>query len=372
MSVAPIRILGRPSFNPFATNALYRAFASTAMSSGGGLGLVMPSDDTTGTLPGVSRDTIGSNVTLSTNDQVYEDHTVNGNISVTGKRITIRNCRMSKLTVTNVNAEDLLVEDCEIRPHSPSNTDDSGVKGHDYTLRRVKISGFIDGINVYNNNSLPDGYASGVVVEHCWVAGLAYWTASAGGVVHPSDTWSHNDGVQHQGGWGSSFVGCLFDATLERQFAHWMATDWSTEPYTPIALNSLPDGGPWHTLPDRGTGTEATGRYNADASSPAPKASSITNFLIGNNVGTSRGLTVSYNWFIGGDMAFNGGGFNRGSETNHLLTAVGNRFSRDQGDQQTGGDDTMTFAGFGTGWSGFITQSGNVYFDGAAINFRGD
>lgn len=344
------------------------------------LGETKPSALTTGNLPGVSRTTNSGNLTLSADNTIIEDLTITGRLSVNAAGCRAYNVRAYELVTTNINCEDFIIEDFHIEPPSASNVYGSGIQGHDFTARRGYIKGFIDGITVHNNSQwIAQGetgtYNTNVVVEHCWIDGLAYWTAATGGVVHPSDQWSHNDGIQHQGGWGSSFIGNLIDANLVRQYAHWQATNWPAgpEPWTSVALNSLGDGGPWFAFPNRGTGTEATGRYNQDSAGDGTKSSSLTCFLIGNNVGTSRQITFNKNWLYGGDFAFNGGGFNRGSETNHLLTSTGNRFSRDQGEQDTGGNNTYTFAGFGTGWlsGGFITQSGNIYEDNsAAINYR--
>jgi hypothetical protein len=333
-------------------------------------GTTKPSALTTGVIPNVTRTTLAGNQTITSAGTVLVNRDITGKVDIRAANVTLRNCTMDSLVCTDSACVNALIEDCTIAPRSESNTNGSAVTGHDFWLKRCLIEKHIDGVNVFNT-SATQPYDSNVKIHHTLIRNLAWWTASAGGIVHPSDDFSHNDGIQHQGGWNTEIIGNLVEGKFARQYAHWQSTTYPTEPYSPITLNSLADGGPWYPLPDLTTGSESTGRYNTDSSSPK-KTASLTCMLIGNNVGTSRYLTVSYNWFYGGDYGVNLGGFNQ-TGTDDLITAVGNRFDRTQGTQGTGGDNTYTFAGAGTGWTGYITQSGNIYEDnGNPINFRGD
>lgn len=346
------------------------------------IGTTKPGPLTTGVLDptGADREPITGNVTISANNTTYENKTISGNLSMTGKGNFIRNVKATKLVSTNANAEDNHIEDSTFGPDTPVNTADTGVSGHDYTLLRVKIENCIDGINIYNTNTGSTPYQSGVKLYHVWVDRLIFWTAATAGVVHPNDTWTHNDGIQHQGGWGTEIRGCLIDARFKKDAGHWKCTgNPEIEPYTPVALNSLGDGGPWWQFGNRGDGTEATGRYNDKNDSISTQKCSLAGMLIGNNVLTSRELIISQNWWVGGSVGINLGGFNYPGDGVDLLTECWlNRFSRDQGEQMTGGNDTHTIGGAGTGWSGHInsgagTANANVYEDnGAEINFRGD
>ncbi len=99
-----------------------------------------PDLETTGTLPGVARDTVSGSVTLSTAGQVYQNKTVNGSITVAANNVTIRNVKVNGgqifirwgNTYTN-----LLVEDTEI--DMGGNMDSRGILYGDYTARRVFI-----------------------------------------------------------------------------------------------------------------------------------------------------------------------------------------------------------------------------------------
>lgn len=343
------------------------------------IGVDKPTADNTGTYPGVTLIPVPGNVTLSTPGQIYENRDVQGRISITAADVTVRNCRVRGLnqapsgdtfliSCTNTNVRRAVIEDCEIAPDFPHWNWDSGITGHDFTARRCNIHHTVDGINVYWSPPPSTPYDSSVVIEQCWIHDLAWWTAATGGVVHPTDTKTHNDGIQHQGGWGTIVRGNVFDAAYARQYGHWSATNYPTTPYTLAAIGSLGGGAPHQAIPDRGTGTEATGRYNGG---------SLHNFLIGNNVGTSRELVVEDNWFYNGNYGFNLGGFaNTGSV--ELIRAHRNRFDHAQFEQGSGGNDTFTFAGAGAGWSGFIdsgagTADANYYEDNEVeINFRGD
>jgi hypothetical protein len=348
-----------------------------SFATGAGLGVLKPSASTAGNLSGVSRTTLSGNQTVTVANTVIQDRDVTGKIDIRAANVTVTNCTMDSLVCTDVACSNALVQDCYIGPRSESNVNGSAVTGHDFTLKRCILEHHIDGVNVFNT-AMPAPYNSGVIMYHNWIRNLAWWTASAGGIVHPTDDFSHNDGIQHQGGWNTKIVGNLIEGRFGRQYAHWQSTNYPTEPYTSVAVNSLGDGGPWYTLPDRGDGNEASGRYNTDSTTPK-KTASLTAMLIGNNVGTSRYITLTDNWIYGGDFGVNLGGFAL-TGTDNLITALRNRFSRDQGNQSTGGDNTNTISGAGTGWagSGLVvggagTSDKNYYEDnGNEINFRGD
>lgn len=340
-------------------------------------GTTKPSALTAGVIPNVPLTTLAGNQTITVAGTTLANRDITGKVDVRAANVTLRNCRADSLVATDSACSNLLAEDCSFYPRSESNANGSAVTGHDFTLRRCEVKWHIDGVNVFNT-SATQPYSSNVVMHHTWIHDLAWWTASAGGIVHPSDDFSHNDGIQHQGGWDTEIIGCLIEGRFARQYAHWQSNTYPTEPYAPITLNSLPDGGPWYPLPDLGTGSESTGRYNTDSSSPK-KTASLTGMLIGNNVGTSRRITFTDNWVYGGDFGVNLGGLAL-SGTEVLITALRNRFDRTQGTQGSGGDDTFTIAGAGSGWagsglviSGAGTADKNYYEDnGNEINFRGD
>jgi len=335
-------------------------------------GTYKPGPSNTGVLPGVVRTVASGNVTLSTPGQVYENVTVNGRISVKAANVTIRNVLVNGqgqtpaaglINCANAAVSNCIIEDVTIAPNTPHWTW-NGIVGHDFTVRRSDISGTTDGIEVYNT-SAAQPYASGCVIEANWIHDLVWWTAATSGVVHTTDTETHNDGIQHLGGTGTRIVGNFIDAAFSRQRGHWITTTL-TEPYSSVALHSLPDGGPYQGIPDRGDGNEANGRYNWDDDAC---------LMIGANYGYTAAMVVEDNWFYGGNFSVNAGGNPYPGSGVNLGSFKRNRFDRKQGSQGAGGNNTYTLALLGN-WAGHcdipLTGSdANVYEnDGAYITVR--
>lgn len=361
------------------------------------VGTVKPDTFNTGVLPDITRTTVNGNVTLDAtwSNQVYENRTLNGRITVTGPFVTIRNLLIqgntsspgNPISCNSASVTNLVIEDVYIRPATLQYQYGTGVIGHDFLAKRVRIEGTIDGFGVYNTTATKP-YPTNVTISMCWVNRLIWWTDDVTGTVHSSDKWSHNDGIQLQGGWGLLVIGSLIDGRFEKQAGHWQVTNPNVEPYSTITLFSLPDGGPFYTIGDRGTGNEANGRYNDDARTAPNKPFSLTCFLINNNVGTSREITLTQNWFYGGEFGVNLGGFSRPASESpdpaFLIDVSNVRFDRTQGEQGAGGNDTNTVSGAGSGWAGsgdVISHAGtslrNYYEDqgnisAGEINFRGD
>lgn len=352
------------------------------------LGTYMPGPETTGVLPGIPRDTVVGNVTLSTPGLVYENKTIIGRLSITGPNITVRNCEVQGgpsptssgvVTCTNQNCFNAVFEDCTIYPSTPHYLW-GGVVGHDYTLRRCNVYGATDIINIHNTYLTGQKifvYQTGVVIEQSWLHDYFWWTAATPNVVHGTDTETHNDVIQHYGGSGSIIRGNCIDAAFSRQNGHWYATG-NAEPFITIPLQSLPDGGPYQHIPDRNItnntsltngvlSTAANGRYNWDDNCC---------IMINNSQGKSNEMTVEDNWFFGGNFAINGGGNPYDSATGKSIGSwKRNKFDRAQGAQGSGGNNTYTLAFLG-GWAGHIDcptsgPDANVYMDdGTPVTLR--
>ena len=353
------------------------------------LGVVEPNATNTGILPDVALSPATSEiVTLNVAGTVYENRDVPCLIRIQAPDVTIRNVRVrgacsaasgqpragaALISANHAAVARAVIEHVTLRADAP-HPNWNGVTGHDFTLRFADVSRTVDGVVVYdttgpkdaNNRFLP--YASGVVVRQSYIHDLSWFTGPAPGVVHPTDTETHNDDIQHQGGTGSVIEGNALVGRFARQVGHWRTTG-STEPYTTVALRSLPDGGPHQPIPDRGTGTEATGRYNHD---------DLACLMIGDDVGPTYELTFSMNWCYGGNYAVNGGGNAPYDADVRLGTMVMNRFDRSQASQSSGGDNTQTINLGGSVWAGRVvsgagTQYANRYMDnGHEINVRGD
>jgi hypothetical protein len=330
-------------------------------------GTYKPGPSTTGVLPGVTRTVASGSVTISTDNTIYENVTLNGRLSIKAKNVIVRNCLITGGTLTpaaglvncaNAAVSNFLMEDCTLVLSNPHYTW-NGIVGHDFTMRRCDVSGTTDLVNVYNTN-VTGPVPTGVVIEANWLHEMLWWSAPSAGIVHPSDTETHNDVIQHYGGSGTIVRGNLIDAAFKRQAGHWFVTNPLVEPYVTVPLNSLPGGGPYQSIPDRGTGTEATGRYNFDDDSC---------MLLNNTYGASYGFVFEDNWCYGGNYAINGGGNPYPGSGVNLGSFKRNKFDRKQGTQGY----TLAFLG---NWAGHVDApttgaDANVYEDdGSPITVR--
>jgi hypothetical protein len=354
------------------------------------MGVDKPDATNTGVLPNVSRTTSTGNITLGTNG-VLQNRNVLGRVIITGANVIVRNCRISGgasnpgplIECYSGSVSNAQIIDCDIGMLDNSNAhwNWNGPTGHGFTLLRCNIHHTTDGVGIFKTSANGGGagvtYNAGVTVKQCWIHDLAWWTAATGGVVH-SDTETHSDGIQIQGGTHVQILGNTIDAYLAKQYAHWWTVGQSlTEPYNFIAAQSLPTpapyyGGPYqggraYLFPDRGTGTFATGRYNVGQ---------LAALMINNNVGRVHSLTVTDNWINGGKAAINGGLVRASGE--NLGTFHRNKFDRGQGlDNGTpGGNSTYTVL-ISSSWAPSFVDGGqgtgnkNYYLDnGTEVNFR--
>lgn len=355
------------------------------------LGVDKPDATNTGVLPGVSRTTTSGNITMSTAGGVLENRNVLGRVIVTAANVTIRNCRISGGASTpapmvecyGAGVSNCQIIDCTIGPLDNSNNHWNWqcVTGHDFKVIRCDLSGTTDLVGVFKTSNNGGGagvtYNCGVTVQQSWLHDAAFWTASTTGIVHPSDTENHADLIQIQGGTNLQVLGNTMTAFSKHQWAHWWTVGNSeTEPYSFVTENSLPSAAPYYDgpfqggraylYPDRGTGTNATGRYNTGQ---------LAALMINRNVGHVHSLTVTDNWMDGGDACINGGLTWLAGE--NLGTFHRNKFGHGQGlDGGTpGGNNTYTvlidssYVGHVDGGQG--TANKNIYEDNSVeINFR--
>jgi hypothetical protein len=100
-----------------------------------------------------------------------------------------------------------LVEDSTLIPATPNNSI-NGVMGSNVTLRRVEITGTVDGVFVYGTTSRTDPNAGNVTVEASWIHDLPHYKDGS-----HSDG-SHNDGVQVIGGKNIKIIGSRIDGSI--------------------------------------------------------------------------------------------------------------------------------------------------------------
>lgn len=342
---------------------------------------------------------VGNTTTFTTDDEVIEGYNFLGIVQPRADNVTLRNCKINGYPVTTTPGEgtalvdcthslctNFKIEWCDLKPQAPHWNWDSAIKGRHFTMRYCRLRECTDDVNIH---VYTDGFTH-VVMEQNLFENVAFWTGQTGGIVHPQDAFTHNDSIQHIGGRGSRIRGNAFQTYYKRQYGHWEDLGGGgagTEPYVGIGINDLPQGaprygGPWvpggdsltwpglNTLPDRGSGTEATGRYNRG---------SLSGLQIGRNLGASYELEVWGNWFYGSAFAINGGGNYYPGNNEFLGTFYRNRFSRDQGQQDIGGNFTHTInidTDAEPGWNGHVDipttgVNRNYYMsDGAAITVR--
>lgn len=166
--------------------------------------------------------TVSGNVTHSMNDVVFERQRFTGRVSITGKRITYRNCwfngphtaRQALAQCSNTNCEAIVFESCLFLPSSfgESAADALGncVFGHDFRLSRCDVSGGIDLLGLYSGaTTVP---ARNVEVLGSFLHDMTYFSPDAG----HADNQTHNDAIQvHMGAQRMRVFGNTIIATVD-------------------------------------------------------------------------------------------------------------------------------------------------------------
>jgi hypothetical protein len=327
-------------------------------------GTYHPSASNTGYYPGTLTTTVTTNQTYSTPGATISNTNFDGaRVSVTAANITFSNCWFqgdnsvnALVTCSNAAVANAQFTDCTFLPKFVR-YETNGIIGHDYNLLRCDLSKCVDLLNISNSTlygTFGAGWPCGVSVQQCYLHEMAWWTAATSGVVHTSDTETHNDLIQIFGGSGLSVIGNTMDARFARQYGHWQVGDLSEEPYSSITLGSLPDGGPFQGIPQRGvtggvalsSGNDANGRYNWD---------DLSGLMINATQGVTTGITFTDNYCRGGNFFVNGGGNPYVSGAN-LGSFLRNSFVDDTGHYGSGlSSGTGHTLDFGGTWSGHVT-----------------
>jgi hypothetical protein len=284
-------------------------------------------------------------------------------------------------TATNIAAKRIKFNRCVFSPKFIK--DRNAFTGHDLEFYDCLIEKTTDGISVNNGSQFAAtgaGWQTGIIMRRTMIRRLVRWTANATGVVHPSDSNSHNDGIQIFGGLGMDIEDCVFDARPARQAGHLWLMDSSghvfteaeaynlPDTYEPISvpMGSLADGGPFafagdsthpaRPLPweDNGSGLLSRGRINK----PDWAA-----FMFNSSQGWTGEHRVVNSLFMGGEYTFNGGGNPNPGGGVSMGTYDGLIFDKSQGTQ----GQTINFGGT---WTGHATVTNCKYIDGTAITVR--
>lgn len=267
------------------------------------------------------------NITTSGNGEVIRNLDVYGRITVNHADVLIENCIVrgaptptagdACILATSGSVQRLVIERVSCFPQASRPYMD-GIRGHDFTARRVWVRDVVDGFGVFNTVA-PDPHQIGVRVEGCYVERHAYFSPDAN---QPTDNQSHNDSVQLQSGLGMVIVGSAFHGVFGPAGTH-----------APSVFGTSPSG--WPNV-------------------------SFAWVLLSANAGPVGNLTVTDNWVYGYYLPMNVGG---GGSGVNLGTWHRNRFDGQHGI----GGSPLSKRGDQTADFGFGTANTNRYIDGTPI-----
>jgi hypothetical protein len=200
-----------------------------------------PDVGTAGVKPGVARETVGHDVTLSTAGQVYENKTVLGNLSVTAPNVIVRNVKvvMSAGGAYGIEAFDfstsvsnLLLQDVEIDMNGTLGS--SGIAYGNFTAQRVFIHNGSDCVSLTHNATVKDS--------------LCVLGPDADGDAWPDSTSfcdgsEHFDGFQSDGGGGYVFDHNTIRNACDQTSAILMSTNSGPISNVTITNNLMAGGG---------------------------------------------------------------------------------------------------------------------------------
>jgi hypothetical protein len=192
-----------------------------------------PSLDNTGIPAGTHLTQHNGDITITQPGTVIDSMDVHGFITVRAANVVIKNSIIrggtatgNRGVITNYGFSNLLVQDSEIIPAHPTVWQD-GVKGSDFTLRRVYVTGNVDSVKIQGNN---------VTVESSLLENTTYYSSDPNQGGGPT----HNDNIQIQEGSNLRIIG----NTIRRatNFAILGSADMGDTPGLLVSGNWL-DGG---------------------------------------------------------------------------------------------------------------------------------
>ncbi len=158
---------------------------------------------------------------MTTANAVYDGYRFDQLVEVRAPGVQFRNCSFrgtdpnpadSALLYVRpetfaVGQPSALVVDSTFIPRAPNNHID-GVRGSNFTLRRVEISRTVDGVHVHGTPVRLDPHAGNVTIAGSWIHDLIHYKDTS----HTDGT--HNDGLQIVGGRNISVTGTRIDGTI--------------------------------------------------------------------------------------------------------------------------------------------------------------
>ena len=176
--------------------------------------------------PGAGNTGVPAGVTLRRHDgelvvtqpgTVIDALDIHGFLKIKASNVTVRRSIVRGGVATNAiglittypGIRNLVIEDSELVPEHPSVWLD-GVKGHNFTARRLNVHDTTDGFGVHDitNSNGP----ANVVIERNWVHDLSYFSPDP---TH-ADNHTHNDGIQIHGNSNIRITGNTISATVSQ------------------------------------------------------------------------------------------------------------------------------------------------------------
>lgn len=273
----------------------------------------------------------GAQLNITTAGTTF-DHVDFGNtrVRVNAPNVSFINCTWN-LTTWASNAAGWPAIDC--RPLGGSNTqiircdinnacqyavNAIGVVGDRFTLTRSRVRNFTDQVNVYPDASNIDGPVNVQILGN-YLTDLAFFWAPTTGVVHPSDTITHNDVIQHQGGRGivirGNYVGAYYSAVVGTGTPRSGSEFGWAVPYTQA----------------QGEAERQRVAYGNGAI-PSGLGGSVTGLMFNNDRGGVPAAVIDRNWGAGGSYWLNAGEVwtTAAGVTYNFGTITGNVIKRDQ------------------------------------------
>lgn len=203
----------------------------------------------TGTNKPYTADVIsGTKYIINTPNAVYNNWTFNYIVEVRAPGVKFTNCLFAGINGNPADTALLMVrpepfpagqpsataEDSTFNPTYPNNYID-GVRGSNYTLRRVEITRTVDGASIYGTTTRTDPNAGNVTIENSWIHDLPHYNDTS----HTDG--SHNDAVQIAGGHNIRFTGNRVDGEIYNAVI--MATQGRNDIYNLTISNNWLAGG---------------------------------------------------------------------------------------------------------------------------------
>ncbi|GAB2691575.1 right-handed parallel beta-helix repeat-containing protein [Thalassiella azotivora] len=200
-------------------------------------GTVKPGPDNTGVPAGTSLRVHQGDLVLNTPGQVVDGLDVRGFVRVSAPNVTVRRSiirggpavRVEGVVTVNPTATNFVIEDSEVYPSQPSVKLD-GIKGANFTARRVHVHGGVDNIKVHGSN---------VLIESSYLHDQHYYASDPLQNGGPT----HNDALQVLGGDNIRAVGNTIISRKELNAAVQVTQDFAPVTRMQLDRNWISGGG---------------------------------------------------------------------------------------------------------------------------------